>query len=132
MSVSQGQWNGITIGGGELEIKIQHFVCFSGNFHDKCFKMWLFQHYIWKKRGGYSPRSPPGPPFLFSVLSSCVVEGSFILPLVRHLLKFRSKLLKKNKPLPSGLQYRINSLIRDSQRQVVKMQSNKYCKGSRE
>ena len=38
--------------GGGLEIKIQHFVCFSGKFHNKCFKALLFQHYIWKKSGG--------------------------------------------------------------------------------
>ena len=44
---------------GELEIKIQHFVCFSGKLY-KCFKAQLFQHYIWKKVGGYSPCSPPG------------------------------------------------------------------------
>ena len=31
----QGRQSGITSGG--LEIKIQHFVCFSGKFH-KCFK----------------------------------------------------------------------------------------------
>ena len=32
----QGRRSGITNGG--LEIKIQHFVCFSGKLHNKCFK----------------------------------------------------------------------------------------------
>ena len=33
---TQGRRSGIT--GGGLEIKLQHFVCFSGKSHNKCFK----------------------------------------------------------------------------------------------
>ena len=45
--------------GGGLEIKIQHFVCFSGKF-PKCFKAWLFQHYIKleKTEGSTTPEIP--------------------------------------------------------------------------
>ena len=46
-------------------------------------------------------------------------DTPFISPLVKHLLKFRNRLQKRSKPLPVGLEDRINHLIRGNQRQDV-------------
>ena len=46
-------------------------------------------------------------------------DPPFISPLVKHLLKFRNRLQKRSKPLPVGLEDRINHLIRENQRQAI-------------
>ena len=58
-------------------------------------------------------------------------DPPFISPLVKHLLKFRNRLQKKSKPLPVGLEDRINHLIRENQRQAVKQESCMSGRGSR-
>ncbi|XP_022809307.1 uncharacterized protein LOC111346277, partial [Stylophora pistillata] len=58
-------------------------------------------------------------------------DPPFISPLVKHLLKFRNRLQKRSKPLPVGLEDRINHLIRENQRQAVKQDSSMSGRGSR-
>ena len=52
----------------------------------------------------------------------------FISPSVKYLLKFRNRLQKRSKPLPAGLENRINHLIRENRRQAVKQG---YCMSGR-
>ena len=58
-------------------------------------------------------------------------DPPYISPLVKHLLKFRNRLQKRSKPLPGGLEDRINHLIRENQRHAVKQESCMSGKGSR-
>ena len=58
-------------------------------------------------------------------------DPPFISPLVKHLLKFRNRLQKRSKPLPIGLEDRINHLFRENQRQVVMHDSCMSGRGSR-
>ena len=57
-------------------------------------------------------------------------DPPFISPLVKHVLKFRSRLQKRSKPLPIGLEDRINHLIRENQRQAVMHDSCMSGRGS--
>ena len=58
-------------------------------------------------------------------------DPPFISPLVKHLLKFRKRLQKRSKPLPIGLEDRINHVIRENQRQAVMRDSYMSGSGSR-
>ena len=69
----------------------------------------------------------------FPLISVCISsrDPPFISPLVKYLLKFRNRLQKRSKPLPAGLENRINRLIRENQRQTVKQESCMSGRGSR-
>ncbi|CAH3038499.1 unnamed protein product [Pocillopora meandrina] len=58
-------------------------------------------------------------------------DPPFISPLVKHLLKFRNRLLRRSKRLPVGLEDRINHLIRENQRHAVMQDSCMSGRGSR-